>query len=137
MTHGPVRPFISAKFSPTGRTHSFLLPELALDPVVEGAAPDAATSAVLPAPAPQAGDAVIVRTIEGPAFATVTRTIPQLAERRRPAPDSGSTVVRKATHEDIVTKLKQQQREQDAHRVCLLKIRERGLQMKLTRVEQL
>ena len=34
-------------------------------------------------------------------------------------------------------RLKRQQREQEAHRVALLKIRERGLEMKLTRVEQL
>ena len=36
-----------------------------------------------------------------------------------------------------MTRLKHQQREQEAHRICLLKIRERGLAMKLTRVEQL
>ena len=31
MNSGPPRPFISVKFSPVGRTYSFLLPELALD----------------------------------------------------------------------------------------------------------
>ena len=31
MSSGPPRPFISVKFSPVGRTFSFLLPELALD----------------------------------------------------------------------------------------------------------
>ena len=36
-----------------------------------------------------------------------------------------------------MVRLKRQQREQEAHRVALLKIRERGLEMKLTRVEQL
>ncbi len=45
--------------------------------------------------------------------------------------------MRRATHEDIVARLKQQQREQEAQRICLMKIRERGLAMKLTRVEQL
>ena len=38
---------------------------------------------------------------------------------------------------DIVARLKHQQREQEAQRICLLKIRERGLAMKLARVEQL
>ena len=90
-----------------------------------------------PADSLEPGDAVVVRTAEGPALATVTRAIPRSRSARRPAPDSGDTVVRRATHEDIVTRLKQQQREQDAQRICLLKIRERGLAMKLTRVEQL
>jgi cell fate regulator YaaT (PSP1 superfamily) len=45
-------------------------------------------------------------------------------------------VVRRATREDVVSRLRHQQREQDAHRICLLKIRERGLEMKLARVEQ-
>jgi len=65
------------------------------------------------------------------------RGIPQLQQRRGAMGDAASTVVRKATAEDILTKLKHQQREQDAHRICLLKIRERGLAMKLARVEQL
>jgi cell fate regulator YaaT (PSP1 superfamily) len=133
MAVGADRPFISVKFTPAGRTHSFLLPELALDAADTTVAEPEAPAAILPLP----GEAVVVRTPEGPAIGTVTRTIPQLEERRRPAPDSGATVVRKATQEDIVARLKQQQREQDAHRVCLLKIRERGLAMKLTRVEQL
>src|SRR5581483_4418150 len=45
-------------------------------------------------------------------------------------------VVRLATHEDIVARLRHQQREKDAYRIATLKIRERGLAMKLTRVEQ-
>ena len=35
--------------------------------------------------------------------------------------------MRRATRDDVVTRLKHQQREQEAHRICLLKIRERGL----------
>ncbi len=53
------------------------------------------------------------------------------------AEHSPNRVVRKATAEDVMVRLKRQQREQEAHRVALLKIRERGLEMKLTRVEQL
>ena len=53
--------------------------------------------------------------------------MPQLDERRRPPTDSAQRVVRLATREDIVARLKQQQREREAQRVALLKIRERGL----------
>ena len=31
MSAGAVRPFVSVKFAPVGRTQTFLLPELALD----------------------------------------------------------------------------------------------------------
>ncbi len=82
------------------------------------------------------GDAVVVSTSEGPAVGTVVRVIPAIAERKRPADDSPDTVVRKATREDVVARLKHRQREQDAQRICLMKIRERGLAMKLARVEQ-
>ncbi len=125
MSSGSPRPFVSVKFSPIGRTYSFLIPELALD------APDPRPAA----PAP--GDTVVVDSAEGHALGTVTRTIPALADRRQPASDSRSSVVRRATREDVVTRLRHEQRERDAHRVCLMKIRERGLSMKLVRVEQL
>ena len=115
------RPFVSVKFSPIGRTHTFLLPELDLD------APEQ--------PAPLApGEKVVVQTESGPAFGTIARPIPELLDRK-PAPDA--RVVRRATRDDIVAKLKQEQREQEAQRVCLMKIRERQLPMKLARVEQL
>jgi len=127
MSSGPARPFVSVKFSPAGRTYSFLLPEFALD-----------TPAGQPPPAPfVAGEQVVVNTAEGISFGTVTRTVPALADRRRPHADSPARVVRRASREDVVARLKQQQREQEAHRICLLKIKERGLAMKLTRVEQL
>ena len=127
MSSGPERPFVSVKFTPAGRTQAFLLPEFALD----NPQPQPAPRAFMP------GDQVVVQTSEGPAVGTVTRAVPALADRRRPAQDSPSRVVRRASKEDIVTRLKQQQREQEAHRICLLKIKERSLGMKLTRVEQL
>jgi cell fate regulator YaaT (PSP1 superfamily) len=131
MNSGPTRPFVSVKFSPVGRTYSFLLPELALDPETDGAVESA------PPAAPFVhGDAVIVQTPEGRALGTVTRTLPALSDRRRPPEGSDAQVVRRATREDVVMRLKQKQREQDAHRICLMKIRERGLAMKLARVEQ-
>ena len=57
--------FVSVKFTPAGRTVSFLLPDLH----IEGLTP---------------GDQVVVKAHEGPAVGTVMRTPPQLAERREP-----------------------------------------------------
>ena len=82
------------------------------------------------------GDQVVVETSSGPALGTVQRSIPSLASRRAPADDTAK-VVRRATHADIVARLKHDQREHEAQRICLLKIKERGLSMKLARVEQL
>ena len=125
MSSGSARPFISVKFSPVGRTYSFLLPELALDAETAPPAPVAA------------GDQVVVEGPDGRAFGTVTRTVPALAAQRCPAPESPSRFVRRATREDVVTRLKHQQREREAQRICLMKIRERNLPMKLAKVEQL
>ena len=118
MSEPARRPFVSVKFAPAGRTTSFLLPDIVVDELGPG-------------------DQVVVDSQEGQAFGTVTRVPPQLAERRVPAADSHHVVVRRATRDDVVQKLKQQQREIEAQRVAQLKIRERGLSMKLTRVEHL
>ena len=125
MSSGPARPFVSVKFTPPGRTYSFLLPEFDLD------------GAGQPAAAPAHGEQVVVETTDGPALATVARGVPALAAHRAPAADSTDRVIRRASQDDVITRLKHEQREKEAHRVCLLKIRERGLEMKLTRVEQL
>jgi cell fate regulator YaaT (PSP1 superfamily) len=108
--------FVSVKFTPAGRTVSFLLPDLQIDDLVPG-------------------QQVIVNAADGPSIGTVTRVASQLAERRQPAPASTQTVVRRATRDDIVQRLKHEQREKEAHQVAQLKIRERGLAMKLTKVE--
>jgi cell fate regulator YaaT (PSP1 superfamily) len=107
--------FVSVKFSPAGRTVSFLLPHLMGDV--------------------QPGDQIVVDTADGYAMGTATRVPPQVAERRQPPADSPHVVVRRASHDDVVELLKHAQREQDAQRVAQLKIRERGLPMKLTKVE--
>jgi len=125
MSSEPALPFVSVKFSPAGRTYAFLLPEFALD------APAGSAAAIAP------GDQVVVDTAEGTALGTVMRTVPALAPRQRPADSSPARVVRRASPGDVVTRLKHQQREKEAHRVCLTKIRERGLAMKLSRVEGL
>ncbi len=114
----PARPFVSVKRSPADRPVSYGLPD--------GAAPaDFAP-----------GETVVVRTEDGCAIGTVTPTPSPLAARRAPADGSPLRVIRKANREDLVARLQQQQREQEAYRVGLMKIRERGLAMKLTRVEQ-
>jgi cell fate regulator YaaT (PSP1 superfamily) len=140
MSSGPLRPLVSVKFSPVGRTYSFLLPELALDhdgmPAAAGTLNIPPTAAT-PPPVFRPGEQVIVQTADGTALGTVTRAVPALAERKAPAADSDLKVVRRATRDDVVTRLKQQHREQEAQRICLMKIRERGLAMKLARVEQL
>jgi len=137
MSSGPSRPFVSVKFSPVGRTYTFLLPELALD--AEGVAPaDSGSDAPANPPPPFVpGDAVVVQTAEGRALGTVTRSVAELAARKSPPADSDLRVVRRATRDDVITRLKQQQREREAQRICLMKIHERGLAMKLARVEQL
>jgi cell fate regulator YaaT (PSP1 superfamily) len=109
---------VSVKLSPIGRAQTFLLPDTDIDNP------------------PRPGEQVVVQTDSGTAVATVVRGVPELQERRRPPEDSGHKVVRLATHEDIVARQKHQQREREAQRVAMLKIRERGLAMKLTRVEQ-
>ncbi len=114
VTH-PLR-FVTAKLTPVGRAQSF---------VVEGEGR-----------LPQPRESIVVHTEAGTAVATVVASIPQLEARRRPAADAANRVVRLAAHDDIVTRVRQQQRERECHRIALLKIRERGLAMKLTRVEQ-
>jgi cell fate regulator YaaT (PSP1 superfamily) len=110
-------PLVAVKLSPVGRAHTFR---------VDARAPERP---------PRAGERVVVQTENGQAVGTVVGSIPQIAERRRET-DAANAVVRLASHDDIVARLKQQQREKEAYRIALLKIRERGLSMKLTRVEQ-
>lgn len=133
MSSGQLRPFVSVKFSPIGRTYTFLLPDLALDAPPDLGSPSAETKQTPLLP----GDAVVVDTPEGRAVGTVTRSVAGLAQRKHPGADSAARVVRRATRDDVVTRLKHKQREQEAQRICQLKIRERGLEMKLARVEQL
>ena len=111
--------YVSVKFAPMGRAQTFLLGDIG------------------PAPAPARGERVVVQTDSGPAVGDVVATIQAVAERHKLPADSPHRFVRKATADDVVVKLKRQQREQEAYRLALLKVRERGLDMKLTRVELL
>jgi cell fate regulator YaaT (PSP1 superfamily) len=117
MRDGPPMPLVSVKLTPVGRAQAYLVADAA-------------------APTPSAGDRVVVSSDSGPAVGTVVRAIPQLHERRRPPADSPQRVVRLATRDDIVARLKHEHREREAFRIASLKIREHGLGMKLARVEQ-
>jgi cell fate regulator YaaT (PSP1 superfamily) len=112
---------ISVKLSTVGRAH------------LCGIGPS--TSRPTDTSLPHTGQQVVIQTEGGPAVGTVVPTIPQLAERRRASSGGGEQVVRLASHEDIIARLKHEQREKEAHRIALLKIKERGLEMKLARVE--
>jgi cell fate regulator YaaT (PSP1 superfamily) len=120
---GPATPLVAVKLTPVGRSQTFL--------AEAGTAPSDSRRSL-----PSAGERVVVQTETGPAVGTVVRRIPQLDDRRRPAPDSPQRIVRLATPEDILARQKHQQREEEAFRVAVLKMRERGLGMKLARVEQ-
>jgi len=110
------RPVISVKFALMGRVHTLLLPE----PVADGG--------------PRPGDTVVVSLADGPVVGRVVPTLAALTDRR--APTTGVASVRRATADDLSARLKRDQRERAAHQFCLLKIHERNLAMKLTRVEQ-
>jgi len=115
----PVHParLVSVKLTPVGRVQTFLYD--------------------LPGGAePQVGQQIVVHADGGQALGTVVRTVPQLAERKRPPADSPHRAVRLATHDDIVARQRHQQREKDVFQMAAMKIRERGLPMKLTRAEQ-
>ncbi|CAN5461825.1 hypothetical protein BH23ACI1_BH23ACI1_16280 [soil metagenome] len=138
MSDGPVRPLISVKFSPVGRTFSFLLPALDFDAVGDGQPGSARLQPDPPgAAAIEPGEAIVVHGAEGQALGTAVRAIPALAQRKLPPGATPPQVIRKATRADVVTRMKHEQREREALRICQMKIRERGLPMKLTRVEQL
>ncbi len=117
MSDQPCPPVVSVKVGSSSRRQSFLLP--------------------FPGGVPPAGTPVIVRTELGPMMGTVAPTVPAAASRRVPPPTPAHVFMRLATKDDLLARAKHEQRELEALRVALLKIRERALGMKLARVEQL
>ncbi len=81
------------------------------------------------------GDPVVVQTDAGPQIGHVTATAGVLLLRLAASGPVGK-VLRRATSQDLVVRQRQDEREKEAYRVGIMKIRERGLAMKLTRVEQ-
>jgi cell fate regulator YaaT (PSP1 superfamily) len=118
MDDQQARRTLGVKFTPVGRAQTFLLPEIAFD-----------------AP-PVQGDPVVVSTPDGPAIAHVTRPAPSAVSMRRPEPDGSRQILRRATEADVALRARHEQREREAYRICVMKIHERGLVMKLSRVEQ-
>ncbi len=116
-TPQPVPPTASVRFVPAGRRRTFLLPDLPLDgPLTPG-------------------EPVVVADGERVSLGCVVAEAPAVAARRAPEPDGGTRVLRRGTAEDVSRRLHHQYREQEAFQFCLMRIRERGLEMKLTRVE--
>jgi cell fate regulator YaaT (PSP1 superfamily) len=107
-------PFVSVRLSPVGRTLTFLL-----DPASSPPAP---------------GDSIVVKTENGPALAAVVPVVPAVAPRQ--ASLQRVQFLRMASAEDGQTRARQEEREREARRVALLRIRELNLPMKLSRVEQ-
>src|SRR4029078_13080326 len=60
----------------------------------------------------------------------------EVTERRQRPAETPQRVVRLASKDDVVARLKQEHGEREAHRIAMLKMNERGLGMKLTRVER-
>lgn len=114
----PVPPTASVRFVPAGRRRSFLLPDLSLDGPL----------------AP--GDTVVVSEGDGEAVGTVVAEPPQVAARRAPQAEAQQArVLRRTSPADVTRRLQQQYKEHEAFQLCQMKVRERGLEMKLTRVE--
>ncbi len=83
------------------------------------------------------GTPVVVETESGVAFGRVVGVLLASSGKNGSRTGEPARVLRVATEEDVAIRRRQQEREREAFRVGLLKLRERGLAMKLTRVEQL
>ena len=82
------------------------------------------------------GEPVVVQGGNGPFMAHVWAR-PVLVLQRQPVNESSPQIVRRATQQDLALRRRHETRERDALRVATMKIIERGLGMKLARVEQL
>ena len=82
------------------------------------------------------GEAVILQADGAPLIGRVVAMASGIRDRR-PVTDHTPRVARRATAQDQYLRQRHEQREREAFRIGVMKIRERGLTMKLTRVEQL
>ena len=80
------------------------------------------------------GDYAVVQTDRGVALGVVVQLISNSDQNRKPA---NNKVLRVASAEDLLAHQENARREADAHAFCLSRIIERGLPMKLVRVEYL
>jgi len=81
------------------------------------------------------GDKIIVETERGRSIATVV-TPPREFEEAH-VPEGLKNVIRIAEHSDLASAARNATREQEAYGFCLRKIKERGMDMKLVKVEYL
>ena len=79
------------------------------------------------------GDSVIVETARGVEFGTVVLAPREVDESTVVQPLK--PVIRKATEEDFATNLANREKEKEAFKICLEKIANRGLEMKLIECE--
>ncbi len=112
------RTLVSVKFDAVGRIHQFLLPEAGFEPPLVN------------------GSDVVVARGQRLAYGHVTHSNPRIDQRHESAAAVYPRVIRRATKQDANHRLKQQYREREAYRLGVMKIRERGLAMKLVRVER-
>lgn len=110
-------PTISVRHVPAGRLRAFLLPELAFDPPLAE------------------GDEVVVTSGDTTECGTIASEPAALTTRRRLVGEPAPTVVRRMSEDDVRTRLQQRLKEREAFQLCQMKVCERGLDMKLTRVE--
>ena len=118
MSTDRVSRFVSVKFDPVGRVHTFLLSDIDFDPKLSP------------------GEPVIVQMGAQQAYGAIARTVPPVAARKAPTANAPARVLRRASRDDVLRRFRDEQREREAKRMCQLKIRERGLSMKLAKVEQ-
>ncbi|MDO8835961.1 MAG: regulatory iron-sulfur-containing complex subunit RicT [Vicinamibacterales bacterium] len=115
MSAGTVHPIVLVKTVPGQHVRALVSPDLE-PPLGEG-------------------DPVVVQADGGTVMGRVVR-VPGAVEARPGAPDH-YRVIRRATHQDTYLRQRHAQRERDALRLAIMKVRERGLAMKLVRVEQM
>jgi len=82
------------------------------------------------------GESVVLQADGAPIIGRVV-SMPTELRDRRPVTEHTPRVARRATAQDQYLRQRHEQREREAFRIGVMKIRERGLAMKLTRVEQL
>jgi len=82
------------------------------------------------------GDLVVIQTESGQGLAAVLAR-PAVLAARHTTTEQTPRIIRRATGQDQLLRQRHEQREREAFRLCVMKIRERGLAMKLARVEQL
>jgi cell fate regulator YaaT (PSP1 superfamily) len=114
MSAGTVHPVVLVKTAPGQQVRALVSPDL--DPPLGE------------------GDSVVVQGDGGSVMGHVVR-VPALVEAR-PEATEHHRVIRRATHQDTYLRQRHAQRERDALRLAVMKVRERGLAMKLVRVEQ-